>query len=236
MYVCMYINQKRRSCLFRQEQSRLSPKTWQDNRSDAAIPFSFGKQNWIYLAGVTVDEDDAVYVLWKDKTLSVYRVDGENIHRWGLLKFLENFGGVLQAITVTKDKSIVIIWTDYLEYETNIMVYLCNKDGELTNSFDTGLKNKDNGVKSFSASCDGEIKIVTIKIYDPSFMFHTWTYSLWTYSFSAENSTALVEFNFCYRRIERSLWVNDQIECVKQSNLNKRIQLNYFLKEIPRIG
>ena len=127
-------------------------------------------------AAVTVDEDDAVYVLWEDRTLTVYRADGTNTHRRVHLAFLGDcVMRIMRAITVTKDKRIVIIWRDYWKNETNIMVYLCNKDGKLTNRFDTGLKTKNHALKSLSATCDRKIMIVTGKDYNSSFMLHIFT-------------------------------------------------------------
>ena len=127
-------------------------------------------------AAVTVDEDDAVYVLWEDKTLSVYTADGTNTHRYVPLTFLWGLHDKVKwAITVTKDKSIIIAKRNYLKRETTIMVYLCNKDGELTSSFDTGLKTEDHVVKSLSVTCDGEIMILTENNYISSFTLHIFT-------------------------------------------------------------
>ena len=116
--------------------------------------------------GLAVDEDDALYVLSSDEkgayALSVYSADGENTHHC-TLEFLrrENFYSI--KMNVNNDKNIVI----GLDLGTKaIMVYLCNSNGKLIHSFDTGLTSWDYCTQFVSASCNNEIVLLTSKISD----------------------------------------------------------------------
>ncbi|CAB4025177.1 Hypothetical predicted protein [Paramuricea clavata] len=113
------------------------------------------------------DEDDTMYVFSRDRgrdyTLSVYSADGRNMCHC-ILKFLEEKICRDSHITVTNDKKIVISCGYY--YKTrNIMVYLCNSDGKLINSFDTGLRSgisyNEHYIEFVSVSFDNKIILVT---------------------------------------------------------------------------
>ena len=116
--------------------------------------------------GLAFDENDTVYVLSGNKkvgyTLSVYSADEGNTHHC-TLEFLSGQRYSQIDINVNND-NVVIGCTRYL-YGGGIMVYLCNSNGELTNRFDTGLKN-DYYLMFVSASCNNEIMLLTTKVCD----------------------------------------------------------------------
>ena len=103
----------------------------------------------------------------------MYSADGRNMSRCGL-KFLGNVVYKNVAITVTKNKGIAIACGNWLKF---IMVYFCNENGELTNSFDTGLKDDDHHIKSLSISCNSEIIVATSEetVLNFSYVFHIFT-------------------------------------------------------------
>ena len=114
------------------------------------------------------DEDETMYVIssdykGNDYTLSVYSADGRNMHH-STLKFLQgkSHKGRIH-IAVTNDKNIVISCVH--NKTLNIMVYLCNSDEKLINSFDTGLKsgvwNNEHSIEFVSVSFDNKIILVT---------------------------------------------------------------------------
>ncbi|CAB3996999.1 Hypothetical predicted protein [Paramuricea clavata] len=123
-------------------------------------------QPWGEAIDLAFDEDDTMYVFSGhrgDYTLSVYSADGRNMCHC-TLKFLEEKICRYSHITVTNDKKIVISCGHY--YKTrNIMVYLCNSDGKLINSFDTGLRSgssdNEHYIEFVSVSFDNKIILVT---------------------------------------------------------------------------
>ena len=113
--------------------------------------------------GLAVDEDDALYVLSGDQkdgyALSVYGADGKNTHH-SFLEFLrgENFYSI--KMNVNNDKNIVIGLNPIAKA---VMVYLCNSNGKLIHSFDTGLNHY--FIQFVSGSCKNEIVLLTKNIY-----------------------------------------------------------------------
>ena len=119
--------------------------------------------------GLAVDEDDALYVLSYDEedgyALSVYSADGENTHHC-TLEFLKAQKYSAIKINVNNDKNIVIGATGLHLGTKAIMVYLCNSNGKLIHSFDTGLTLGDYFIQFVSGSCNNEIVLLTKKISD----------------------------------------------------------------------
>ena len=110
--------------------------------------------------GTAVGEDDAVYVVTNQKTtgsrLSVYSADGKNTHN-STLKFLH--ASQIIGMGITNNKNIVIV--------TEHNVYVCNRNGELLNSFnpaEISRSNYDIIMKSMSVSSDNEIVLVPKEI------------------------------------------------------------------------
>ncbi|XP_028411803.1 uncharacterized protein LOC114534542 [Dendronephthya gigantea] len=126
--------------------------------------------------GVVVDEDDQVHLVSFDGTLSVFSEDGRNIHQRALtfLKPEDIESLKSAAITVTKDKSIVIACGHWQSSLKSIVVYICNKDGEVT-KFNTGLSSYTYKVKSLTVNCDNEVIIVTYKWPDLLFVLYVFT-------------------------------------------------------------
>ena len=112
--------------------------------------------------GLAVDEDDTLYVIsgdGSDVMLSVYSANGKNTHHC-TLEFLKGFPNI--TINVNNDKNIII---GLKEVGRTIMVYLCNSNGALINSFDTGLNN-DYFIKLVSSSSNKEVVLLTEKLPD----------------------------------------------------------------------
>ena len=110
--------------------------------------------------GTAVGEDDAVYVVTNQKTtasrLSVYSADGKNTHN-STLKFPH--ASQIIGMAITNNKNIVIV--------TEHNVYVCNRNGELLNSFnpaEISRSNYDIIMKSMSVSSDNEIVLVPKEI------------------------------------------------------------------------
>ena len=114
--------------------------------------------------GLAIDEDDALYVLSYDEkddyALSVYSADGKNTHHC-TLEFLRGKNVCSIKMNVNNDKNIVIGVVLH-----TIMVYLCNSNGKLIHSFDTGLKFWDCCIQFVSSSCNNEIVLLTDKSSD----------------------------------------------------------------------
>jgi hypothetical protein len=133
--------------------------------------------------GLAFDKDDTMYVVSKDYnlddcTLSVYSADGRNMHHCSL-KFLEEKYPDKTGITVTNDKKIVIS-CGHIE-TPSIMVYLCNSDGKLINSFHIGLKSElpvhvfhhiEHYIEVVSVSFDNKIILVTTTSREDSLSAH----------------------------------------------------------------
>ena len=129
------------------------------------------------------DEDDTMYVLSSGYRLSVYSADGRNVYHC-TLNFLEgNYCDDIH-ITVSNDKKIVISCAH--NEAPNIMVYLCNSDGKLINSFDTGLTSalwgNKHHIEFVSISFNNKIILVTrtrsaIAVFEDSgsYMLHIYT-------------------------------------------------------------
>ncbi len=116
------------------------------------------------ISDLAFDEDDTLYVLSGNEevgfTLSVYSADGGNTHHC-TLEFLNGQEYFEIYINVNNDKNVVIGRYD----EGTIMVYLCNSNGKLINSFDTGLKS-DYFLKFVSGFCNNEVVLLTKKYAD----------------------------------------------------------------------
>ena len=112
------------------------------------------------VVGMAVDDDDTLYVLTlKDDSysLSVYSADGRNKDK-STLKFITN--SVIAGICITNNKSIVIAeW-----YLKNVgKVYICNRNGELINSFNP-CEDPAPGcysIESVSVSSNDELALIT---------------------------------------------------------------------------
>ena len=131
------------------------------------------------------DEDDTMYVFSNDEKggyrLSVYSADGRNVYHC-TLNFLEGKDCNNIHITVSNDKKIVISCGH--DKTPNSMVYLCNSDGKLINSFDTGLKSawlgNKHDIEFVYISFDNKIILVTrtwpgIPVSEDSHMLHIYT-------------------------------------------------------------
>ena len=122
-----------------------------------------------FIIGLTVDEDDTVYVLLFDKEdgykLSVYSADGRLTDQ-SILNFSKTWE--LVRISVTKDKNIVIC---YQPFPTAVIkVYLYKSNGQLINSFRPDLE--DHTLKYVFTPCN-EI-ILTTTDWD-NLMLHIYT-------------------------------------------------------------
>ena len=145
---------------------------------------------------VWCSEDDTVYVLTKPKDdgyrLSVYSADGRNTHQ-SALKFLSSYSSAsIVGIAITNDKNIVILvgLSDFIPIYSR--VYVCNKNGELINSF-----NPAHGpgltylvTMSMSVSSNNEIVLVTRKIID---LFRGF-YRLFSYTEDGKFQRTVTEF------------------------------------------
>ena len=115
---------------------------------------------------LAVDEVDTLYVLWDnevDVTLSVYNPDGKTTHHC-TLEFLKGKKFFNIKMHVNNDKDIVIAPS---AFGGTSMVYLCNNNGKLINSFDTGLNN-DHFIDSVFVSSNKEVVLLTTK--DPKYL------------------------------------------------------------------
>ena len=128
------------------------------------------------ILGLAFDEDDTMYVVSCGKDgghrLSIYSADGRNTHQSTLesvygaddknthnttLKFLH--ASQIIGMGITNNKNIVIV--------TEHIVYVCNRNGELLNSFnpaEISPRNYDIIMKSMSVSSDNEIVLVPKEI------------------------------------------------------------------------
>ncbi len=127
---------------------------------------------------IAVDEEDIVYVLSVDEdvvyTLTVYSADGRNTHHCSL-EFVEGRIDIWR-IAITKDKNIILCFR-FCSPLKDIRVYVCDKNGELINSFDTGLKDN-HEIESVCVSSNDEIILTTFKwsgIVKHSNMLHIYT-------------------------------------------------------------
>ena len=115
---------------------------------------------------LAVDEDDALYVLSCDKkggyALSVYTADGKNTHHCTLEFFKAQIFRII-GMNVNNEKNIVI---GMISSARTIRIYLCNSNGKLIHSFDTGLTLGDYYIQFVSGSCNNEIVLLTEKISD----------------------------------------------------------------------
>ena len=115
---------------------------------------------------LAVDEDDALYVLSYDEedgdALSVYTADGKNTHHF-TLEFPRGKNVCSIKMNVNNDKNIVIGANRRGRGTKAIMVYLCNSNGKLIHSFDTGLTFRDYFIQFVSGSCNNEIVLLTRK-------------------------------------------------------------------------
>ena len=116
--------------------------------------------------GLAVDEDDALYVLSGDEedgyALSVDSADGKNTTHC-TLEFLRGKHIYSIKMNVNNDKNIVIGLNLLAKA---IRVYLCNSNGKLIHSFDTGLTFGNYFIEFVSGSCNNEIVLLTEKISD----------------------------------------------------------------------
>ena len=118
------------------------------------------------VTGLAVDEDDMVYVLGVDEDrqyrLSVYGTNGRNTHQ-SILNFLVRFASPIRGIAVTNKKNVVIAGI----FHAN-PVYICNRNGELVNSFNPseGPGPKSDRIVFMSVSSNDEIVLVTQTIND----------------------------------------------------------------------
>ena len=120
---------------------------------------------------LALDEDDTLYVLSGNGcnvTLSVYSADGKHTHRC-TLEFLNRKEYYQILMNVNNEKNIIIGLREILGATT---VYLCNSNGQLINSFDTGLDlnliklSNTYCIKFLSGPCNNEIVLLTKKMPD----------------------------------------------------------------------
>ena len=120
--------------------------------------------------GLAVDEDDAMYVLSRDEmdgyALSVYSADGKNRYHC-TLEFFKERSIFKIKMNVNNDKNIVIGLNGYKLGAMVIMVYLCNSNGKLIHSFDTGLTLGNCFIEFVSGSCNNEIVLLTDIFFGP---------------------------------------------------------------------
>ena len=113
---------------------------------------------------IAIDKDDTVYVLSGDEeigyTLSVYSADGRNTHHCSL-EFLQGRRTDMCHVAITNEKHIVLCFRSCSPLK-EITVFVCNNEGELINSFDTGLKDN-HEIESVSVSCNDGIILATFK-------------------------------------------------------------------------
>ena len=94
--------------------------------------------------------------------LSVYGTNGRNTHQ-SILNFLVRFASPIRGIAVTNNKNVVIAGI----FHAN-PVYVCNRNGELVNSFNPseGPGPKSDRIVFMSVSSNNEIVLVTQTIND----------------------------------------------------------------------
>jgi hypothetical protein len=185
------------------------------------------------------DEDYTMYVFSNDEKggyrLSVYSADGRNVdHR--TLNFLEGKDCNNIHITVSNDKKIVISYGHYKTH--NIMVYLCNSDGKLINSFDTGLKsgwtgNEEHDIEFVYISFDNKIILVTytgpaIAAFEDSesYMLHIYTEDgelQRTVKFRPSEGNMLYHVGMFYNQVTENI-----IRRAIESQYDKKMQIEYL--------
>ena len=128
------------------------------------------------VVSMAVDDDETLYVLTEEDgsfSLSVYSADGRNKDK-STLQFITSL--LIAGICITNNKSIVIA-----EKHPSVSgkVYICNRNGELINSFNPYEDPAPDyfGVHSVSVSSNDEIALVTynLAVFKQSYWFSTYT-------------------------------------------------------------
>ena len=113
------------------------------------------------VVSIAVDDDETLYVLTEEDgsfSLSVYSADGSNKDKSTLEISTTNY---IAGICITKNKSIVIAMQN--SYDGCKTVYICNRNGELTNSFNPCENPAPDcyRINSVSVSSNDEIALIT---------------------------------------------------------------------------